>query len=47
MLGLGLAAPLASLGTTIIVFAYYLSGKWKVSTVVNNEIAGNPEPIEG
>ncbi|HOV26189.1 MAG TPA: MATE family efflux transporter [Pseudobacteroides sp.] len=43
MMGLGLAAPLASLGTTLIVFIYYLSGKWKVSTVVNNEIAGDPE----
>lgn len=41
MLGLGMAAPLASLGTTIIVFIYYLSGKWKVSTVVNK-----PAPIE-
>lgn len=43
MLGLGIAAPIASLGTTIIVFIYYLSGKWKVSTVVNEEIVVEPE----
>lgn len=43
MLGLGLAAPLASLGTTLIVYIYYISGKWKVSTVVSNEMIGEPE----
>lgn len=34
MWGLGLAAPLASLGATTILFIYYLTGKWKTSTVV-------------
>lgn len=34
MWGLGLAAPLATLGTTLIVSVYYLSGKWKTSTVI-------------
>ncbi|HOQ01226.1 MAG TPA: MATE family efflux transporter [Acetivibrio clariflavus] len=43
MLGLGIAAPLASLGTTIFVFIYYLSGKWKVSTVVNKQEMGGME----
>lgn len=43
MLGLGMAAPLATLGTTIFVFIYYLSGKWKVSTVVNKPAIGGPE----
>jgi putative MATE family efflux protein len=37
MWGLGLAAPLASFGTTIIVLTYYLSGKWKISTVINKD----------
>ena len=32
--GLGLAAPLASLGASLILFIYYLTGKWKTSTVV-------------
>jgi putative MATE family efflux protein len=34
MLGLGLAAPIATLGTGIILLVYYLSGKWKTSTVI-------------
>ncbi len=34
MWGLGLAAPLASVGTGLILFVYYLTGKWKTSTVV-------------
>ena len=34
MWGLGLAAPIASLATAVIVFIYYLSGKWKDSTVI-------------
>ncbi len=34
MLGLGLAAPIASLGTGVILLIYYLSGKWKTSTVI-------------
>jgi putative MATE family efflux protein len=45
MLGLGLAAPLASLGATIFVFIYYLSGKWKVSTVVNKTLIKEPDPL--
>jgi putative MATE family efflux protein len=44
MRGLSMAAPLASLATTIFVFIYYLSGKWKVSTVVNNVTVSEPEP---
>lgn len=32
--GIGLAAPLASIGATILATGYYMSGKWKVSTVV-------------
>jgi len=32
--GIGLAAPLASIGATILATGYYLSGKWEVSTVV-------------
>jgi len=43
MLGLGIAAPLATLATTIFVFIYYLSGKWKVSTVVNKPEMGGME----
>lgn len=34
MMGLGLAAPLATLGTGIILVIYYLTGKWKESTVI-------------
>ncbi|NLC68734.1 MAG: MATE family efflux transporter [Clostridiaceae bacterium] len=34
MWGLGLAAPIASLGSAAILFFYYISGKWKVSKVV-------------
>lgn len=33
--GIGFAAPIASLGATVLALLYYLSGKWKVSTVVN------------
>lgn len=36
MWGLGLAAPLASLGTAIILAIYYISGKWEVSTVIGS-----------
>jgi Na+-driven multidrug efflux pump len=43
MQGLGLAAPLASIGTTLIVYIYYISGKWKVSTVVNSKAIGEVE----
>ncbi len=43
MQGLGLAAPLASIGTTTFVYIYYISGKWKVSTVVSNKVIGEPE----
>ena len=34
MWGLGLVAPIASLGSAAILFFYYISGKWKVSKVV-------------
>jgi putative MATE family efflux protein len=37
MRGLGMAAPVASLATAIIVFFYYISGKWKVNTVVKTK----------
>lgn len=41
LLGLGLAAPAASIGAGAILLVYYLSGKWKNSTVVK----GQPQPI--
>ena len=41
LMGLGLAAPVASLGASAILLVYYLSGKWKNSTVVQ----GQPQPI--
>ncbi|HOQ07135.1 MAG TPA: MATE family efflux transporter [Clostridiales bacterium] len=34
LMGLGLAAPAASLGAGAIQFIYYITGKWKKSTVV-------------
>ena len=34
LMGIGLAAPVASLGSTGLATAYYLSGKWKISTVI-------------
>ncbi len=34
MTGLGLAAPIATAGTAVILVIYYLSGKWKKSTVI-------------
>ena len=34
LMGIGLAAPVASLGSTALATAYYLSGKWKISTVI-------------
>ncbi|MBP7176060.1 MAG: MATE family efflux transporter [Thermoclostridium sp.] len=37
MLGLGLAAPIATLGTGTILFIYFLSGKWKISTIIRQE----------
>lgn len=37
LLGLGLAAPAASIGAGAILLIYYLSGKWKNSTVVRNQ----------
>ncbi|NSW91708.1 MAG: MATE family efflux transporter [Firmicutes bacterium] len=36
MWGLGLAAPLASLGAAVIIFIYYLTGKWKISKVIKS-----------
>jgi len=35
--GLGLAAPVASLASGLILFGYYVSGKWKRSRVVKHE----------
>lgn len=37
LMGLGLAAPAASLGACAIMFVYYASGKWKNSTVVKGQ----------
>ncbi|HHV99599.1 MAG TPA: MATE family efflux transporter [Clostridiaceae bacterium] len=37
MRGLGLAAPLASIGTTIFVFIYYISGRWKRNMVIRQK----------
>lgn len=34
MMGLGLAAPIATAGTALILLLYYFSGKWKLSTVI-------------
>lgn len=34
MMGLGLAAPLASLGTGLLLVIYCLTGRWKKSTVI-------------
>ena len=34
MRGLGLAAPIASLATTVLVLIFYFSGRWKVSTII-------------
>lgn len=34
MIGLGLAAPIATLGTATLLIGFYMTGKWKVSTVV-------------
>lgn len=36
MWGLGFAAPIASLGAALIIYIYYISGKWKESTVIKN-----------
>lgn len=33
--GLGLAAPIASIASGLILLIYYLSGKWKKTTVIN------------
>ncbi len=35
MWGLGLAAPFAALGSTIILLIYYLSGKWKKNKIID------------
>jgi len=37
MWGLGLAAPIASFATSVILFIYYISGKWKNNIVVRQE----------
>jgi len=34
MWGLGLAAPLATIGTTLFAFIYYISGRWKKNKVI-------------
>ena len=33
MWGLGLAGPLAATGSAIILFTYYLTGKWKTTAI--------------
>jgi len=43
MRGLGMAAPIASLAATILVFCYYMSGKWKVNKVVKTAVIGETE----
>ena len=37
LMGLGFAAPVASIGASAILLIYYLSGKWKNSTVVQGQ----------
>lgn len=34
MTGLGLAAPIATAGTALLLILYYFSGKWKQSTII-------------
>jgi len=41
--GLGLAAPIASIATTIFIFFYYISGKWKENPVVKTRTANEPQ----
>lgn len=36
--GLGLAAPLASIASGLILLIYYLSGKWKKTTVIHTAV---------
>jgi len=38
LMGLGIAAPAASLGAGTLLFIYYILGKWKKSTVVQKQI---------
>jgi putative MATE family efflux protein len=38
LLGLGVAAPAASLGAGTLLFIYYILGRWKKSTVVQKDI---------
>ncbi|HOL92579.1 MAG TPA: MATE family efflux transporter [Clostridiales bacterium] len=38
LMGLGIAAPAASLGAATLLFIYYILGKWKKSTVVKEQI---------
>ncbi len=37
LFGLGIAAPAASIGATLILFIYYISGKWKENTVLREQ----------
>jgi len=36
--GLGLAAPIASIASGLILFIYYVSGKWKKNKVIKTDI---------
>lgn len=38
MRGLGIAAPAASLCAALVLFTYYISGKWQTSTVVTSRL---------
>ena len=38
MWGLGIAAPAATVSTTLILFIYYMSGRWKYNTVVKSQL---------
>ncbi len=38
MAGLGLAAPIASLASGLILLVYFLTGKWKKNTVIKTDI---------
>lgn len=37
MWGLGLAAPVASFATSLMLFVYYVTGKWKKNMVIKHE----------
>jgi len=41
--GLGLAAPAAGLASSLILFIYFISGKWKKNLVIQTDISENKE----